>query len=153
MFELPEIKRKQPKAPYRKPDAVKELEKMANDEARMLHPTCPNLAPRTFKDNSANGLTKCIVKYITLRGGFASRVNTTGMYDPRLKMYRRSTQKRGMPDIIATWQGRSLFIEVKYGKDRISIDQMKIAEEQRSSGGKYFVANNFESFKEWFDRL
>ena len=47
MNELPEIKRKakKPKAPYRKPDAVKLLEELAMDEARLKHPGIPHLAP------------------------------------------------------------------------------------------------------------
>ena len=43
MYQLPEIKpRKKPRPAYRKPEAVKELERMADAEARRLH---PNIAP------------------------------------------------------------------------------------------------------------
>lgn len=67
---------------YVKSEAVKALENLAFNEARRKHPTIPihALAPRIYKDNTANGLTKCIVDYITLKGGFASRLNSTGIY-------------------------------------------------------------------------
>ncbi|MBK7628100.1 MAG: hypothetical protein IPJ16_13055 [Bacteroidales bacterium] len=154
MFELPEIKKKKrPKAPYRKPEAVKELERMADAEAIRLHPTCPHLAPRTFRDDSSNSLTQCIVKYITLKGGFASRINSTGIYDRKLHRYRLGTQKRGLADVMATFRGLSLHIEVKAGKDRQSEAQKKIESEVIRSGGYYYLARNFTEAKQWIDNL
>jgi len=125
----------------------------AEDQRR--HPSIPReyLAPRTFRDDTANSLTKAICTYITLRGGFSSRVNNSGIYDTKLKRFRHSTAKRGLPDIIATWRGMSLFIEVKAGKDRMSEYQVKVQEEQQQAGGHYYTAHNYTDFKEWFDRL
>jgi hypothetical protein len=148
----PEI-RKKPKAPYRKPEAVRELERMANAEAQRLHPTCPHLAPRTFRDDSSNGLTACIVKYITLKGGFASRVNNQGTFNRKLGKYIPTTSKRGLPDIIGTYRGLSLHIEVKYGRDVQSEIQKIIESEVIRSGGLYYVAHNFTDFKMWFESL
>ena len=141
------------KTAYRKPDAVKELERMADNEARRLHPTMPHLAPRKFRDDSANSLTACIVKYISLKGGFASRVNNQGTYSRKLGRYIRSTAKKGLADIIATYRGLSLHIEVKHGSDRLSDSQKKIQNQVTQSGGLYYVAKNFTEFKEWFDEL
>jgi hypothetical protein len=126
---------------------------MADAEARLLHPTCPHLAPRLYRDDTANGLTACIVKYITLKGGFASRINSTGVYDKRLQKYRSGTQKKGIADIICTLGGKSLMVEVKHRKDTQSEAQKKIQAEQTSSGGVYFVAHNFTEFKLWFDMI
>lgn len=153
MFELPNIKRKQPKQAYRKPDAIKELESMADTEARSLHPTCPHLAPRTFRDDTANSLTTCITTYLRLKGAFSSRLNNTGIFDKRLNRYRPGTSRKGLPDVLATYQGKSIFIEVKAGKDRMSTDQEKIRNEQNRSGGLYYVAHNFTDFKLWFDNI
>ncbi|MEI6049106.1 MAG: hypothetical protein WCS03_09435 [Bacteroidota bacterium] len=153
MLNLPEIKRKQREASYKKPDAVKELERMADAEAKRLHPTCPHLAPRTFRDDSANNLTGCITTYLRLKGAFSSRLNNTGIFDKRLNRYRPTTSRKGLPDILATYQGKSLFIEVKAGRDRMSIDQVKVMKEQTGSGGLYFVASDFTQFKEWFDNI
>jgi hypothetical protein len=150
---FPEVKNKKPKPAYRKPEAVKELEQLANDEARQLHPTNPHLAPRTFRDDSANGLTACIVKYITLLGGFASRINNGGNYNTKLRRFIPGTSRRGLADIMATYRGKSLHIEVKAGKDRQSEAQRKIEAEVIRSGGFYYLARDFESFRNWFDTM
>lgn len=141
------------KPAYRKPEAVKKLEHMADAEARQLHPTCPHLAPRTFRDDTANSLTKCIVDYLRLKGAFSSRLNNTGIFDKRLNRYRPGTSRKGLPDIISTYQNKSIFIEVKAGKDRMSEAQEKIRQEQNRSGGLFFVAHNFTEFKQWIDSL
>ena len=153
MFPLPEIRRKKPKAAYRKPDAVKLLETLAMDEARRKYPTMPHLAPREYRDDSANGLTKCINDYLRLKGAFSSRLNNTGIYDKRMNRYRPGTSRKGLPDILATYQGKSLMIEVKTGRDRMSEHQEKIRDEQNKSGGLYFVAHDFTTFKTWFDNM
>lgn len=141
------------KAPYRKSEAVRELERMANEEAQQKHPTCPHLAPRTFRDDTANSLTKCITAYLRLNGAFVSRVNNTGIYDRRLNRYRPGTSRKGLPDIIATYKGKSLMIEVKHGRDRMSEHQERVRQEQEQSGGLWFTAHDFTEFKEWIDSI
>jgi len=152
-MDLPEIIRKPRKPAYRKPEAVRELERMADAEAKKLHPTCPAIAPRLFRDDTANALTKCITEYIRLKGAFASRVNNTGIYNQKLRKYVPGTSRKGLPDILGTYKGKSLFIEVKYKADRMSESQEKIRDEQTASGGLYFIARNFTEFKDWFDSL
>ena len=66
-------------ANYRKSRAVKLLEDMANADDRQRMPEVPYLAPRTFRDDSANGLTKCITAFLKLSGHAASRINNTGI--------------------------------------------------------------------------
>lgn len=153
MFDLPTIQRKQRKPSYCKPDTVKELERMADAEAKRLHPTCPHLAARTFRDDSSNSLTKCITTYLRLQGAFVSRLNNTGIYDKRLNRYRPGTSRKGLPDVVCTWKSKSIFCEVKHGRDKMSTEQEKIRQEQTGSGGLYFVAHNFSEFKFWFDSL
>ena len=89
--------------------------------------------------------------YLRLKGAFVSRLNNTGVYDRRLHRYRCGTNRKGLPDILATYKGISLMIEVKAGKDRLSEDQKKARQEQELSGGLSFVAHNFTEFKAWFD--
>jgi hypothetical protein len=144
-----------PKPRYKKSAAVKELETMAFEEAKQRHPSIDPkyLAPRTYRDDRANGLTKCIVDYITLRGGMASRINSSGVWDKKLNKYRIPTQKRGLADIWATYRGLSLQIEVKIGRDRQSEHQKQVEQQQTDAGGLYYIARNFSEFKEWFDSL
>jgi hypothetical protein len=143
----------QRKAPYKKPDSVKELEALAMDEARRLHPGNPALCPRTFRDDGSNSLTACIVKYITLQGGFASRISNQGTFNQKLHKYIPGTAKRGLADVMATFKGLSLHIEVKHGRDVQSEAQKKIESEVIRAGGRYYLARNFTDFKEWFDTL
>ncbi|MGE0089439.1 MAG: hypothetical protein AB7S50_08210 [Bacteroidales bacterium] len=140
---------------YVKSEAVKEMEKLAFNEARRKHPSMPihALAPRIYKDNTANALTKCIVDYITLKKGFASRLNSTGIYRQDIQKFVPNTQKRGLSDVIAVYKGKSLNIEVKMGLDRLSEHQIKVKRDIESSGGLFFIAKDFESFKIWFDNL
>ena len=153
MIQLPEIKRKSRKPSYRKPEAVKELERLSMVEARELHPTLDPrfIAPRTFRDDTANSLTDCIVKYITLCGGFASRISNQGTYIQKLGKYIPSTSRKGLADVMATFRGLSLHIEVKAGKDVQSDEQKKIESEVRQAGGYYFLAKDFESFYKWLN--
>lgn len=143
------------KSRYVKPDSVKELERLANEDARLKHPNVPTiyLAPRKFRDDSTNSLTSCIVAYLNIKGAFVSRLNNGGIYDRKLRKYRPGTNRKGLPDVLATFQGKSLFIEVKFGKDRLSEAQEKIRDEQEQSGGFFYVARDFTGFKDWVDNL
>lgn len=149
---IPETKKKH-RPRYQKPESVKELERLADQAARVKYPTMPEkyFAPRKFRDDTANGLTKCITAYLRLKGTFVSRLNNTGIHDHRTGRYRPGTNRKGLPDIVCTYQGKSIFIEVKTGRDKLSKHQEQIRDEQKQSGGLYFIARDFTSFKRWFD--
>jgi len=146
---IPKIKR----PAYRKPEAVKELERLANEAAMFKHPICPHLAPRKFRDDIANGLTQCIVQYIVLCGGFATRINNQGTWSKKLNRFIPGTSRRGLADVMATYNGMSLHIEVKIGKDRQSEAQKEVEADVIKSGGNYFLARNFTEYKKWFDNI
>jgi len=148
-----ETKHKKRKVRYIKSDAVRELEQLAMAEARERYPTMPYLCPRTFKDNSSNGLTACITAYLKLRGAFVSRLNNTGVFDKRLNRYRPGTNRKGLPDVVCTYQSKSIMVEIKYKADKLSDHQEKIRQEQERSGGLFFIVHDFEGFKNWFDNI
>lgn len=152
MISLPPIQRKPSKTPFRKPGAVKELEQLATEVARLKHPTLPEyaLAKRVFRDDTANSLTKGIVTYITLTGGWASRIGNQGTFKKSLGRYIPGTAKKGLADVMATYKGKSLHIEVKIGRDIQSEHQRQVESEVTSSGGFYYLARNFTDFLEWF---
>ena len=157
MYQLPPIPAKKRKArkKYAKPESVKELERLKNEQDRVKHPNVDPkyLAPYVYRDDTANGLTACIVTYITLRGGFASRMNTGGTWRKDLGKYTPSGAKRGISDIIATYKGVSLMVEVKIARDKMSIFQERVKAEHEAAGGRWFTARDFTSFKQWFDGL
>lgn len=138
----PKIKR----PAYRKPEAVKELERLANEAAMFKHPTGPHLAPRKFRDDTANGLTQCIVQYIVLCGGFATRINNQGTWRKKQNRLIPGTSRRGLADVMATYNGVSLHIEVKIGKDRQSLAQKYYQAAIERAGGVYWIVCNFNEF-------
>lgn len=139
---------------YRKPQAVRELERMALDHFRRDHPNFPEYAipPQSYRDNTANGLTKCIVDYIRYNGGQAERVATIGMPEQRggRIVWRKSNTTKGSADISATIAGRSVKIEVKIGLDHQSEAQRRYQVSIERAGGLYFVAKDFTTFVEWY---
>lgn len=151
---------------YIKSLAVKELERLADNAAKAKYPAVPYLVPRKFRDDSANGLTKCIISFLRLKGYQAERINSTGRIVDKRKSYTDVTGRRrtignyvwvygtgtkGTSDISATVSGRSVKIEVKIGRDRQSDAQRRYQEQVEKAGGLYFIAKNFEQFYQWFN--
>ena len=111
-----------------------------------------------WNDNSANSLTKSIEFYINANGFQAERINTMGVYREGKKIqvgensrqlkgtWTPSTSTKGSADISATIRGRSVKIEVKYGKDRQSEVQKRYQQSIEQAGGTYFIARNFDEF-------
>lgn len=123
---------------------------------------------KPMSDKTANGLTKCIIDWITLKGGYANRINTQGQARvnkiPRYNILTGKTEYRdsvtwtpsttriGTPDIDAIIQGKAVKIEVKIGKDKLSEAQKKHLEDIARAGGMYFVARDMDSFVEWYEQ-
>ena len=140
--------KRKPKAAYRKPESVKLLEQLHFERKRLKHPDNPYPVKAKFRDDSANGLTKCITAWMELNGYFAARINTTGTYSQKLGKYIHSGSRKGMADVTAVVNGRHVSIEVKYGKDRLRPEQIKVRNEVEAAGGVYIVASTFDNFLE-----
>lgn len=120
-------------------------------------------------DNSANGLTRCILDYFKFNGWQAERISNTGRMIDNTKVIKfhigwertvgtkkwiKGSGRNGTADISATMPinvngrtiGVSLKIEVKYGKDRQSEDQKSYQKEVEKAGGVYMIARNFDDF-------
>lgn len=169
MINLPPIPpRKKPRPAYKKPEAVKQLEQLADEQARRDHPSMrpEHLAPRRYRDDSANSLTKCVVDFIRLKGGQAERINTTGRLVDKTKTFTDvvgrtrtigretwipTSGQKGSADISATIGGRAVKIEIKAGKDRQSEAQKEYQRQIEAAGGIYLLIRNFEQFKTWFE--
>ena len=155
------------KQPYKKPQAVKDLEALAWEAKRQRFLDVPDyiLVSEKYRDDSANGLTKCVIAYIRLRGGQTERINTMGRPIDQRKTFTDvlghthqvgsvkwipGTSTRGSADISATIQGRSVKIEIKFQADRQSEAQRKYAKDVEAAGGLYYVCRDFTSFVEWY---
>jgi hypothetical protein len=168
-FATPSAKTKIRKNPYRKSQAVKELETIANAAARQKFPEIPAewLAPRKYRDDTANGLTKCILHFLRFKGQQAERINNTGrLIDNQRtftdvfgrnriigeKKWIKGTGTKGTADISAIIEGKSVKIEVKIGRDYQSKLQKDYQQQVEQAGGVYIIARSFEDFYSWFTK-
>lgn len=140
------------------------------------HPNYPDhltLPMRTYKLNTANGLTQAVIAWIKAHGYQAERVSTTGRpIDNRTEFtdvvgFRRKigsidwipgTGTRGSADIHASipLKGSNGFavsvkIEIKIGRDRLSEAQKKYGEQMELAGGVYLVVRTIADLLTWWD--
>jgi hypothetical protein len=109
---------------------------------------------KLFSEKGANELTKSIEAYIRYHGNYADRINNTGIYDTKLKKFRKSNTRKGIADIMATkkieHQGKffavTVAIEIKYGTDKLSEYQLRIKDDIERAGGVYIVARTWDQF-------
>ena len=151
-----------------KKENKKLLQELHVKHTKSLYPSLPDYAipNEKFSEASANELTKTICKFITYLGGQAERINTMGVYKDNRKVvtdvlggkrtigsgqWIKSGSTPGSADISATVNGKSIKIEVKFGKDRMSDAQWKYKEMIERAGGVYIIARDFDSFLEEFD--
>ena len=140
--------KKQPKPPYKKPASVRQLEDDVFEQKRLKHPDVPFLLKHQYRDDSANGLTACVVAWLQLHGYFAGRINVTGTYSKKLGKYIHSGSRRGMADITAIIGGKHVSVEIKHGHDKMREAQLKVKHEVEQAGGVYIVASTFDDFLE-----
>lgn len=143
----------------------------------------PNMAEKELNymcfyeksDNSTNGLTRCIIDYITYLGYQAERISTTGQFRDNRKTFKdvlgrtrqigstefvKGAGTKGSADISATIPmnfngnkvGVSVKIEVKFAKDRQSEYQKDYERNINNAGGIYFIARDFDQFIDWFEK-
>lgn len=171
MYILPPLPvKKKPKPAYRKPPAVKELERLADADAARRHPSIDPryLSRRLYRDDSANGLTKCVIDFIRLTGGMAERINCTGRYVDNTQVFTDvvgrtrsigtgqwlpSSGTKGTADISAVIRGRAVKIEIKYGRDRQSDDQRNYQAQIETAGGIYLIVRTFAEFYDWYNEF
>ena len=170
MYQLPPLPVKKKSRPaYRKSAAVKELERLADEDAARRHPSIAreHLAPRKYCDRDANGLTKCVIDFIRLTGGMAERINCTGRYVDRSQTFEDVTGRvrtigtgqwlptsgvKGTADISAVIQGRAVKIEIKI-RDAQSEDQKRYQEATERAGGIYLIVRSFAEFYDWYNEF
>lgn len=154
-------KLKKQKQKYVKPESVKQLEELHYEQSKLKHPGLPCYVRTSFRDDTANALTKCITSWLQLYGHQAERINTMGRPVDNSRIVtdcigrkRRigsikwipSGSTQGSADVSATIGGRSVKIEVKVGHDRQSEAQKKYQKDIESAGGTYLIARSFDDF-------
>lgn len=109
---------------------------------------------KNYNDADSNGLTNAIIDYLKFKGHYGNRTNTVGIVRKvnGKAIYTPSTSNRGVSDVTAIVGSVFVGIEIKIGRDKMSIDQHKEQKRVESAGGKYFVATSMPSFLEWFKK-
>ncbi len=161
-------KDKDKKPRYKKCQELKELEKQFFELKRLRYPSNQYLVADTFRDDTANNLTRSIIAYIRLKGGNAERISTTGRPIDRTQTFTDTlghtrqigsiewipgTGMNGSADIHCCVKGRAVYVEVKIGNDRQSQAQKNYEKQVVSSFGVYYIARTFETFVQWYEQM
>jgi|DEB0MinimDraft_12_1074336.scaffolds.fasta_scaffold00129_5 hypothetical protein len=123
---------------------------------------------KKIKTTGSNQLTKNAIQFLTLNGFVCFRNNVTGIFDTKqaaaklanknlpistvIKIlsscYRKSHERKGVADIIGFQKKTGVFlaIEIKFGKDKLSADQINFLTEVVKNGGIAIVAKTFDQF-------
>lgn len=150
--------------------SIDHLKALRLAKTKAMYPNVPDIALPKFEYNasSANGLTQCIIDFITFSGYQAERINTSGRVIDNRKTYTDvlgrtktigstkyipTTGTKGSADISATIAGKSVKIEVKINKDRQSEHQKAYQEQIEKAGGIYLLIKDFDSFYNWFNQF
>ena len=129
------------------------------DKYRTIPP--PVIVLDHWNDNWGNALTKSIIAFLQFSGCQAERINTMGVYRKKYRtdgvaiggQWTKGTGTPGSADISATIKGRSVKIEVKYGKDRQSDVQKAYQKAIEEAGGVYVIARDFEGFLNFYEQF
>ena len=136
-------------------------------------PDQPGLEYNSMKCNSANSLTQCIKKFLTLKGHQCERISTSGRVIDQSKLvtnvlghqyrigsskYIPGTSTRGSADlsaIVKTTAGVVIpwKIEIKWGKDTWKKDQKEYAKEIIAAGGHYSIVRDLDDFLQQYQQL
>ena len=106
------------------------------------------------KLSPTNSLTNAIIEYVALKGGFAVRINTSGIpiiVNGRVMGWRPSKSK-GHSDIYIVYNGKYIGVEIKKD-DKLSPDQELFKNNIQSAGGMYWEIREFETFQKLFEKL
>ena len=151
-------------------NALKQLTELDLQERKKRTPNVPDFAltRRKFSDKTANKLTGAIMHFLRLKGWHAERVNVTGRPIDRTKVVTNTLGQRhvigsidwipgggqrGSADIHALIAVRSVYIEVKKGKDRLSEYQKQYRDQVEAAGAKYWLVRSFDEFIEYYETI
>lgn len=102
---------------------------------------------------SEKDIEKQILHYLEfLPGCFAWKNNTTGVFDPQKKVFRKPQNKfaiNGVSDILGIYKGRFLAIEVKKPSNKLRPEhQIQFINNVIKNGGIAFFATSVEEVRE-----
>ncbi len=156
---------------YAKSKAVQDLEELALQDLKNRFPSNPYPPKKKYKDNSTNGLTRCVLDFLNISGCQAERINSTGRRIDNTKTIQdcigRSRQvgsvkwikgagRTGTADVHSVIKGRAVKIEVKCKatSDNYQSEEQKAYQKDiEAAGGVYVIARTFEQFHGWYQEF
>lgn len=105
---------------------------------------------------SENDLQNSILEWLSYQRCFFYRNNTVGVYDKVNKCYRTPPKYavKGGADILVVYNGIPIAIEDKApGISRLGKEQEVFKNNWEDNGGVYYLANDFDEFTKWFNKL
>jgi hypothetical protein len=146
--------------------AIEELRIMALEHSRKRSPSMPDAyrVITKYKDNTANGLTTCILDWLHFNGHRADRISSAGRFIEgesvtdvvgRVRQMKGSfipgQTRKGYADIEATIKplGSKYAVPVKIEvkqKDKQSDVQKEFQRKEEAAGGIYILVRTFEEF-------
>lgn len=147
----PRTPKKAKASPANVSPAVKLLNDLADRRKQENHPNSRYGTKANYNDDSTNGLTDCVMKWLDLNGHCPARINTTGLYDTKLGKYRPSGSTVGVPDILACIESRYVGLEIKFGSDKLRPEQIAFGNKIRESKGVYVEVRTFDQFMSWYN--
>ena len=100
--------------------------------------------------NSSNPLTQAALTYLNTNGYRAWRQNNGGVYDPKLRRFRKSNGRLGVSDILGIQlkTGRFVAVEIKTINDTLSPEQIQFLKDVAQAGGIAIAAYTLDQFLE-----
>jgi len=95
-------------------------------------------------------IQKQILNFLSAYGIFVFRVNTTGVFDPSRKVFRRlgGYNLKGVADILGILpNGKFLAVEVKTEKGKQSVFQKNFQEQIEKNNGIYILARSIDDVR------
>jgi len=93
-------------------------------------------------------LTREIIQHIRKLGGWGTRVNVSGFYDPDKGFWRKGVTDPGTPDVMAVVNGLFIGVEVKTGHDRLRPQQTTTKQAIEQAEGIFLVAKDIAQFRD-----
>lgn len=132
------------------------------------YPNMPLFAIPTYKtkESGANDITRLVIDFLTFNNCQAERISSQGQYRDGKKtiidcigrkrtigtgIWTPGTSTKGTADISATIRGRSVKIEIKFGRDSQSDAQKKYQASIEKAMGIYIIVKTFDDFIMFYD--
>jgi hypothetical protein len=105
--------------------------------------------PRAPGRIMSSRLTDAVCNYLNYAGHWVYRSNNMGRQLPNGRWI-NPKGVRGIPDISGTAKnGRSLYVEIKIGRDKLTPDQQRFQDEVRKRGGYCLEVRSVDEIVAW----